>query len=64
MTWAHLSHEIKALDIMNNSGLWFMRTTPGRHLKVIDAMNSLGLWITWATLGRELRPLDAMNSSR
>ena len=40
------SHELKALDVMNNLGQWMIWTVLGRKLKALDAMNSSGLWMT------------------
>ena len=38
--------ELKALDVMNNLGLWMAWLTLDRELKVLDVMNNLGLWMT------------------
>ena len=38
-------HELRALDAMNNLGLWMTRMTSGCELKALDATNSLGLWM-------------------
>ena len=38
-----LGFDLKALDVMNNSGLWLRRTTPSHELKALDAMIKLGL---------------------
>ena len=40
-----LSLELKAIDVMNNSGLWMTGVTLGRELKAMDAMNNSGLWM-------------------
>ena len=40
------SHEVKALDAMNSSGLWFTLMTPVRELRALNAMNNSELWIT------------------
>ena len=37
--------ELRALDVMNNSGLWMTGTTPGHELKALDAMNNSRLWL-------------------
>ena len=34
--------ELRALDAMNNSGLWLTLTTSGHKLKALDAMNNSG----------------------
>ena len=44
MTSATLSCELKALDAMNNSGLWMTIVTHGRDLRALDATNSSKLW--------------------
>ena len=36
-----LGHELKALDTMNNLGLWLTRMTLSRELTTLKAMNSL-----------------------
>ena len=41
-----MSHELKALDAMNNSRLRLMWTILGHEIKVLDAMKSSGLWMT------------------
>ena len=56
------SHELKALDAMNNSIFWIILMILGCELKPLDVMNSLGLWMTWLTKGHELRALDVINS--
>ena len=40
------SHELKALDAMNNSIFWIILTILGCELKPLDVMNNLGLWMT------------------
>ena len=35
-----MDRELKALDVMNNSGLWMTRATPGDELKALDAINN------------------------
>ena len=54
--------DLKALDAMNNLGLWMKWRTWGRVLKALDVMNNSWLWMTWMTLGRELRDLNVMNN--
>ncbi|RVW71898.1 hypothetical protein CK203_058392 [Vitis vinifera] len=51
-------NESRALDAMNNSGLWLISMILGRELKDLVAMNSAGL-----TLEHELKALDAINNS-
>ena len=77
MRLATPSHELRALDAMNNLGLWMTWATQGHELRTLVDMNVLGsceqspfevmncssLWLTWMTPSRELRVLDAMNSS-
>ena len=41
-----LGRELRALDAMNNSGLWITWATMGRELRALDAMNNVGLWLT------------------
>ena len=41
-----LSRELRALDVMNNSGLWLTLTTPGIEMKDLNVMNNLGLSMT------------------
>ena len=36
-----LDHELKAIDIMNNSKMLMKLATMGRDLNVVNAMNSL-----------------------
>ena len=36
--------ELKALNVMNNSGLWMIAMIPGHELRALDAMNSSRLW--------------------
>ena len=38
MIWTTLGHELKALDAMNNSGLWMIWTILSRELMALDAM--------------------------
>ena len=33
-----MGHGLKALDAMNNTGLWLTCTTLGRELKAVDVM--------------------------
>ena len=40
-----MGHGLKALDAMNNTGLWLTCTTLGRELKAKDAMNNSDLWM-------------------
>ena len=37
-------YELRALDVMNNLGLWMTYTTLGYELKALDVMNNLELW--------------------
>ena len=37
------SRELRALDVMNNLGLWL---NLGHELRALDAMNISGLWMT------------------
>ena len=41
-----LGYELKALDSMKSSGLWFVRTILELELKALDATNNSGLWMT------------------
>ena len=34
-------HKLKALDAMNNSGLWITWTTLGHELRALDVMNKV-----------------------
>ena len=43
MTWAPQGHELKALDAMNNFGMWLTWMTLGSELKDLDVMNILML---------------------
>ena len=38
-------HELRALNVMNNTKLWMICTCLGHELKDLDAMKSLGLWM-------------------
>ena len=40
MTWMTLGHGLKALDAMNNLGLWMIWAILGRKLKVMDVINN------------------------
>ena len=44
-----LGHELRALDAMDNLGLWMTPYNLGHKLKALDATNNLGLWIIWMT---------------
>ena len=39
-------HELKVLNVMNNSRLFMTLTTSGWEFRALDAMNSSGLWMT------------------
>ena len=41
-----LGHELKALDVKNNLGLWITWATLGRELMALNLMNNVGLWLT------------------
>ena len=41
-----LGRELRALDAMNNSGLWLTLTTLGIEMKDLNVMNNLGLSMT------------------
>ena len=32
--------ELRALDVMNKSGLWMIGMTPGHELRALEAMNN------------------------
>ena len=38
-------HELRALNAVNNTGLWMICTSLGRELKDLDAIKSLRLWM-------------------
>ena len=40
-----LGRELRALDVMNNLGIWMKRMTPCGEIKALDAMNNLELWM-------------------
>ena len=40
------SHELRALDAMNNLGLWMKRATMGHELRALNVMSSSRLWMT------------------
>ena len=40
MIWTIMGYELKALNAMNNSGLWMIWTTLGCELKALEAMNT------------------------
>ena len=40
-----LGHELRSLDVMNNSMLWVIYTILGHELKDLDVLNKLGLWM-------------------
>ena len=40
------SHELRALNAMNNSIFFIILTILGCELEPLDVMNSLGLWMT------------------
>ena len=44
-----LSHELKALNAMNNSKLWMICSTLGHDLRALDAMNNSELLIICTT---------------
>ena len=54
------SRELKALDVMNNSGLWMTWTTLGYELKPLDAMNRDV--VDMKTSGLKLSALKVMNN--
>ena len=62
MIWTIFGHELKALDTINNSGLWMnkqlrvMCLRPGRyeHFIIVDDMND--------SKSHDLKPLNAMNN--
>ena len=39
-------HELKVLNVMNNSRLWMSSRTPSHELKSLDVRKSSGLWMT------------------
>ena len=41
----NLGHKQRALDGMNNLGLWMKSDTLGSELKALDAINNLELWM-------------------
>ena len=41
-----LGHELKVLDVTNNSGIVDDRMTLGHELKLLDSMKNLRLWLT------------------
>ena len=41
-----LRYELRALDAMNNFGLFLTRNTLGHELRALDAMNISRLWMT------------------
>ena len=45
MKWTTSSCELKALNAMNNLGLWMIWTILGHELKAIDVVYNSGLWI-------------------
>ena len=40
-----LGHELRALNAMNNIGLWTIYMNLSHELKDLDVMKSLGLWM-------------------
>ena len=38
--------KLRALDAMNNFGLWLTYTTPSHELRALDIIKNSGLWIT------------------
>ena len=38
-------HELSALDVMNNSGVWMTGTIPSHELRALDAMKNSRLWL-------------------
>ena len=40
-----LGHELKALDAMNNAGLWMTWMTLGYKLKALNDVNNSGVWM-------------------
>ena len=51
-----LGHELKDLNVMNNSGLWMKWPILGHELRVVDTMNNLGLWMNKRIRVMSLRP--------
>ena len=45
------SSELRAVDAMNNLGLWLTRITLGRKVNALNAMHSSRLWLIRMTLG-------------
>ena len=39
-------HELKALDVINNSRLWMISMTQGHEFRDLVVMNNSGLWMT------------------
>ena len=40
-----LGDELRALNVMNNTGLWMICKSLSRELKDLNAMKCLGLWM-------------------
>ena len=45
MTLMTQGHELRALDVMNNSSMWMTGTTPTHELMALDAMKNSRLWL-------------------
>ena len=41
----YLAHELRSIEVMNNSGLLIICTILGHELKDLDVMNSSRLWM-------------------
>ena len=46
MTSTTLSHELRALDAMNSSGMLMTLATLRRDIRALDVMNRFELWLT------------------
>ena len=60
LTWKTPSHELMALDDMNNLGFSLKWMTRDCELKALDP--SLGLRVIWTILGREEKAPNVMNN--
>ena len=55
---------IKALNAMNNSGLWMTWAPLGHELRSLNAINRSGLFMTWITWGHELKAIHILWTSQ
>ena len=58
------SLELRALNAMNSSGMWFTCSNQGCELRDLEVMDSLGVLLKGSILSCKFSALDGMNNSR